>query len=58
MDRQNAIRLLDETFNQNFELEKFTKFVTELFNKFAIKQRDCTKYIANEYKEYIASFRN
>lgn len=57
MDRQNTIRLLNETFNQNFELEKFTKFVTELFNKFTVNQRDCTKYIANEYKEYIASFR-
>jgi len=56
MDRQNAIRLLDETFNKNFELEKFTKFITELFNRFTVKQRDCTKYIANEYKKYISSF--
>ena len=56
MDKQSAIRLLDETFNSDFEINRFIKFVKELFNNFTASQKECTKYIASQYKEYIASF--
>ena len=56
MDSQSAIRLLDETFNSDFDLNRFIGFTKELFNDFTVNQRDCTKYIANEYKDYISSF--
>ena len=55
MDRQNAIRLLNETFNKNFELEKFTKFITELFNRFTVNER--TWNVWKEYQDYIDSYR-
>ena len=56
MDKQSAIRLLDETFNSDFDLNGFIKFVKELFNNFTVRQKECTKFIASQYKEYIASF--
>jgi len=56
MDKQSAIRLLDETFNSDFEINRFIRFVKELFNDFAVNQKECTKFIASQYKEYIASF--
>ena len=56
MDKQSASRLLDETFNSDFEMNRFIRFVKELFNNFAVNQKECTKFIANQYKDYIASF--
>jgi len=56
MGKQSASRLLDETFNKDFEINRFIKFVKELFNNFTVSQKECTKYIASQYKEYIASF--
>lgn len=56
MDKQSAIRLLNETFNSDFDLNRFIGFTKELFNIFTVDQRDCTKYIASEYKDYISSF--
>ena len=54
--QQNTIKLLNQTFNNNFDVVRYIKFIKELFNEIKINQRDCTKYIANEYKEYISSF--
>ncbi|MEA1898453.1 MAG: hypothetical protein U9N53_12410, partial [Bacteroidota bacterium] len=45
-----------DTFNYDFDLNRYIKFVKELFNNFYVNQKDCTKYIANEYKDYISSF--
>lgn len=56
MDKQSASRLLDETFNSDFEINRFIRFVKELFNNFTVRQKECTKFIASQYKEYIASF--
>ena len=56
MDKKNTIKLLDETFNNDFNNENFFKFIKELFNKFLISKRDCTQYISKEYQEYINSF--
>lgn len=56
MDKQSASRLLDETFNKDFEINRFIRFVKELFNDFTVSQKECTKYIATQYKDYISSF--
>ncbi len=56
MDMQSTIKLLNDTFSSNFDLNRFIRFVKELFNNFYVNQRDCTKYIAKEYKDYISSF--
>ena len=54
MNKQNAIWLLDETFKQKFELERFIKFITELFNKFTVNKR--TWPVWKEYQKYIDSY--
>ncbi len=56
MNRENTIKLLNETFKTNFDLKRYVKFVKELLNEFKVKERDCTNYIANEYKNYIEEF--
>jgi len=56
MDKQSANKLLDETFNSDFEINRFIRFVKELFNNFTVRQKECTKYIASQYKDYISSF--
>ena len=56
MDKESASRLLDETFNKDFEINRFIRFVKELFNDFTVSQKECTKYIATQYKDYISSF--
>ena len=37
MDKTQAIGLLNETFNNNFEILKFIKFIKELFNEIKIE---------------------
>ena len=55
MDRNNTGRLLDETFSSDFDIGRFSKFVKELFNEIDLVQRDCTQFIAQEYKDYISN---
>ena len=54
MDKTQATRLLDETFNHNYDSVGFTKFVKELFNNFEISQRSWTVW--QEYEDYIESY--
>ena len=56
MDKKNAVNLLNETFNNDFNNDKFFRFIKELFNEFSINQKDCTRYISKEYLEYMNSF--
>ena len=53
MDQQYAKTIIQSTFNENFDLEKFIKFVNELFGKFQIAQKSIN--IQNEYKDFIKS---
>lgn len=53
-DKQNAIKLLDETFNNDFEIDRFSRFIKELFNKFHINQRSWGVW--KEYQDYIDSY--
>jgi hypothetical protein len=54
MDERNAIKLLDETFNNDFEIDRFSRFIKELFNKFHINQRSWGVW--KEYQDYIDSY--
>lgn len=55
MDANNAINLLNETFQNKFDLSQYQKFLRELFNTSNINVRDLTKYIKNEFAEYANS---
>jgi hypothetical protein len=55
MDKEYAIRLLDETFSNDFVINRFLKFIKELFKKIEIRERDCTQYITKEYEDYISN---
>ena len=57
MDEQNAIKLLDETFNNDFDLNRYSRFIKELFNVANIRVQDKTPYIANQYKGHISEFK-
>lgn len=54
MDEQRAIKLLDETFNTNFDRDRFSIFVKELFNKFDISPKSWQVW--TEYRGYIDSY--
>jgi len=54
MDKQSAARLLNQTFNSEFNEEQFAKFATELFNKFEITKKTWTVW--KEYQNYINSY--
>ncbi|MFT4244814.1 MAG: Eco57I restriction-modification methylase domain-containing protein, partial [Candidatus Woesearchaeota archaeon] len=53
MNKQQATRLLDETFNSEFEVLKFSKFLKELVNNSNLYTIDKTQYVPEEFKEYI-----
>lgn len=55
MNKDQAKKLLDETFNHEFDQQKFSKFLTELFNGFRIENRGLG--VSKEYAEYISEFR-
>lgn len=55
MDSQRAVKLLDETFNQEFDIERFAIFISELFNHFNFKRnfKDDSVPLSTEYNDYI-----
>lgn len=55
MDGQRAVKLLDETFNQEFDIERFAIFINELFNHFKFKKnfKDDSVPLSTEYNDYI-----
>lgn len=53
MNKQQAIRLLDDTFNKNFDVRRFLSFVKELFKDVNLQIRECTQYIPKEFRDYI-----
>lgn len=53
MDEQSAKNLLNETFNNAFDMDRFSKFITELFNKIVIFPKNYHPW--EEYADYIDS---
>src|SRR3989344_8713347 len=54
MDEKSAKKLLVETFNKNFDMQRFSKFVKELFKDFTFTPQSWTPWI--EYKDYVDSY--
>src|SRR3972149_6168044 len=54
MDEQNAKKLLDQTFNNDFDVNRFSIFIKELFNKFDISP--VSLQVRSDYKGYIDSY--
>src|SRR3990172_3301269 len=54
MDDSTAIKLLNETFLNDFDQNRFSIFIKELFNDFTISST--TRKVWNEYTNYIDSF--
>lgn len=51
MDHKNAVELLKETFEQEFDFDKFKKFIKELFNHFKFNVRTVPSW--KEYYDYV-----
>jgi len=55
MIKQKAIGLLNDTFSNDFEINRFSKFIKELLNEFTLNLQDKTAFIAKKYEDYISS---
>lgn len=57
MDKQSAIKLIRETFENSFEKEKFVIFVNNLFNKITPDPfKFHGQYIPDTFKPYINKY--
>ncbi|TFH42356.1 MAG: class I SAM-dependent DNA methyltransferase, partial [ANME-2 cluster archaeon] len=54
MDKQRAEKLLDETFNCEFNTDRFSRFIKELFNEFIITHRE--RHAWSEFKSHIDTY--
>lgn len=52
MDQSNAIKLLDDTFNHDFSLDRYSRFIKELFNHFNLRIKKNIP-LRKEYYDYI-----
>jgi hypothetical protein len=53
MNKARAVELLDETFRTNFHIDKFSRFIKELFNEIHIDVQEKKTSIAGQFGEYI-----
>lgn len=51
MDHKNAVALLEETFEQEFNIDRFASFTKELFNHFNVSIHDVPLW--KEYYDYV-----
>ena len=51
MNKDNAARLLNNTFDKSYDQTRFLNFINELFNGFDVKQKE--HIIHNTYRDYI-----
>lgn len=56
MDHKNAVELLEETFEQEFDIDRFANFVKELFNHFNVSIRDVPLW--KEYYDYVENVKS
>ncbi|GAG06505.1 unnamed protein product, partial [marine sediment metagenome] len=54
MDRQAAIILLENTFNNNFELLRFSQLIKEIFNRFDTKEKSYKPW--KEFEKFIKEY--
>ena len=53
MQEQIAIRMLKGTFDNNFDINRFSTLIKEIFNKFDLRIVDYGERIWSGYKDYI-----
>ena len=53
-DQQRAIQLLNNTFNSDFNTDRFSIFIKELFNEFDITHRE--RHAWSEFKSHIDTY--
>ncbi|MFA0832636.1 MAG: Eco57I restriction-modification methylase domain-containing protein [Methanobacterium formicicum] len=53
MDHKNAVALLEETFEHEFDIDRFANFIKELFNHFKVSIHDVPLW--KEYYDYVDS---
>ena len=53
MDTKLAINILENTFKQKFDIERFEYFLTELFNDVDINTVEEKHFIKDNYKKYV-----
>ena len=58
MDTKLAINILNNTFKEKFDLEKFEYFLTELFNDVEINTVEEKHLIKGNFKKYVNKFFN
>ena len=56
MDAKLAVNILENTFKQKFDIERFEYFLTELFNDIDIHTVDEKHYLKDFYKKYVNHF--
>jgi len=54
MDKIQAVKLLDDTFKKNFDIDQFSRFIKELFNEIQINIQDKTQFVASQFREYVS----
>ena len=58
MDTNLAINILNNTFKEKFDIEKFEYFLTELFNDVEINTIEEKHFIRDNFKKYVNKFFN
>jgi hypothetical protein len=53
MNKQQVYKLLDDTFNSEFNVLKFSNFLKELVNNSNLYIQDKTQFVENEFRDYI-----
>ena len=58
MDTKLAVNILENTFKQKFDIERFEYFLTELFNDVGINLVEEKHFVKDIYKKYVNHFYN
>ena len=53
MKEEEAHKLLDDTFSENFDILKLSNFLKEMFNTSELRTIDKTRFIDKNFEEYI-----
>src|SRR3989337_2326515 len=57
MDKQQAINIVKETFESQFEKRQFIKFVKNLLNQYEVAEISRTgNYIPDSFKNYVSKY--
>ena len=58
MDAKLAVNILENTFKQEFDIERFECFLTELFNDIDTHIKEEKQFVGDNYKKYVTHLYN